>query len=154
MNGVHLLTQEKNESKRIENGPSAPSALPKASPGAQAARPAAQLALPRTLRVRPRLLPLTCSARACLSRPLRSARLARLRPRTARCRAPPAARPERPAPQPAAAPCASCPRPCAPCPRPCAPRLSYRGPNGRVVGAGCAPARPHRRHRALHAPTA
>ena len=35
--------------------------------------------------------------------------------------------------------------PCTPCPRPCASRLSYRGPNGRVVGAGCAPARPYRK---------
>ena len=26
-----------------------------------------------------------------------------------------------------------------------APRLSYRGPSGRVVGAGCVPARPYRR---------
>ena len=38
--------------------------------------------------------------------------------------------------------------PCAPCPRPCTHRLSYRGPSGRVVGAGCAPARPYRRHSA------
>ena len=30
-----------------------------------------------------------------------------------------------------------------------APRLSYRGPSGRVVGAGCAPARPYRRPSAV-----
>ena len=55
MNNVHLVTQEKNESKRIENGPSAPIALPKASPRAQAARPA----------LRP------CACRAPAARPAR-----------------------------------------------------------------------------------
>ena len=141
MNGVHLLTREKKTSQngskmgrvhrvhcpRPAQAPSHP-----ASPAPRVSAPAAAHLQ------RARLLAAPAEFRT---------RLARLRPRTARCRALLAARPERPAPQPAAAPCA-------PCPRPCAPRLSYRGPNGRVVGTGCAPARPHRRHSALHAPAA
>ena len=65
MNSVHLVTQEKkNESKRIENGPSAPSTLPKARPRAQlpGRAPAAQPTQPHALRTRPRLLPLACRA--------------------------------------------------------------------------------------------
>ena len=75
MNRVHEqcpknLTQENTESKRIENGPSAPSAQPATRPRAQrpGRAPATQPALPHTLRARPRLLPLACRARACLPR--------------------------------------------------------------------------------------
>ena len=84
MNSVHLVTQEKYRvEKRIENRLSAPSAQPKARPRAQrpGRTPSAQPALPRALRARPRLLPLTCRARARYA--LRAPRIPP--PRTARC---------------------------------------------------------------------
>ena len=106
MNSVHLVTQEKNESKRIENGPSAPSTLPKASPRAQlpGRAPAAQPAQPRA---RPRLLPLACRARLrpCQRPPAACSLCAPPRPSAQRPRAPSAQRlaPQRSA-RPACAP--------------------------------------------------
>ena len=78
MNGVHLVTQEKkNESKRIENGSSAPSALPKASPGAQAARAPRAQRLPAA-RPAPCCSPARARARQrpCACRPARPSTLA------------------------------------------------------------------------------
>ena len=132
MNSVQLVTQEKYRVKQGQNRLSAPSAQP-IGPAARPGRAqAAQQVVPRA---RLRLLPLTCCARACLPRPLRSARASH-----ASAHAPRAAAPRLPHALSAL--------------RPSAPRLSYRGPSGRVVGAGCAPARPYRRHSALHAPAA
>ena len=100
MNRVHKqspknLTRENTGSKRIENGPSAPSAQPKASPGAQAAHAPRAKRLPAA-----RPTPACRGPNACLPRAQRPA--ARLRPTAApraRARArqrPCACRPARP----------------------------------------------------------
>ena len=102
------------------------------SPG-QLARPgrapAAQPALPRALRARPRLLPLTCRARA----PACCARCAPRAPRTPppahlRYHAPPTARPARP-----------CRTPCAPMPHASAPRTPAQCPRAPAPAARLLP---------------
>ena len=146
MNNVHLVTPEKY---RVEPGQKLSQVHQNTQPGpaahtrrAQAAQPAAPRAPACAYRAPPLI-------QAVSARLLRAPRACCRSPSLQR--APPAARLSAPArlPAPVRLP------PCAPQhAQPSAPlraRLSYRGPSGRVVGAGCAPAGPYRRHSALHA---
>ena len=126
MNGVHVVTQEKktNESKRIENGPSAPSALPKARPGAQAAR------APRAQRL-PAARPAPCRAPSALPPACACAQLPRTPTRPLRSRA-----------------TAACPRTHARLPAchaharlPCLPARAHRPSPARPCAAHARPAR-------------
>ena len=160
MNRVHEqcpknLTRENIESKRIENGPSAPSAQPAASPRpapdrAQAVRPARARACCRGLPRHARLS-LAGTPRAPTARlPARSTptRCCRLRPSACRPSAPAPATPapqrllpQRPARPAARMPCTpsthACPAPtCAPSPAPtCVPRAPPARPAARPTPA-------------------